>query len=236
MTDDLTRRRFLGTAGVGAVLAATEAVAQPAYAAPSAQQKLRIVAVSCSVRRGKTTAAGLAVALEAAQAVAPERLETELIELAGLQIPAALAAGVPLEPGQQDDFPQLASRLADSRVVGIIVGTPVYFANMSALCKAFLDRCIAFRKNSFALSGKVAGVLAVGGARNGGQELAIRSVQTALMCQEMVIVGDGRPTGHFGATLWNPGTDDISQDEFGLNTARNLGRRVAEVALALTGK
>ncbi len=236
MADDLTRRKFLGTAGAAAAVAAGAAMAETASAAQSGQQKLKVVAVSCSVRKGKTTAAGLAICLEAARAVSPERIETELVELAGLQIPAGVAAGIPLEPGQQDDFPQLAEKLTDPQVAGIIVGTPVYFGNMSALCKGFLDRCIVFRKNDFALSGKVAGVLAVGGARNGGQELAIRSVQTALMCQELIIVGDGRPTGHFGATLWNPGTDDISQDEFGLATARNLGRRVAEVALALAGK
>jgi multimeric flavodoxin WrbA len=91
---------------------------------------------------------------------------------------------------------------------------------------------MVFRK-SFALSGKVAGVLAVGGVRNGGQELTIQSVQNALLCQEMIIVGDGKPTGHTGATVWNNGKDDITTDEFGMSTARNLGRRVAEVALRL---
>jgi multimeric flavodoxin WrbA len=118
-------------------------------------------------------------------------------------------------------------------VVGLVIGTPVYFGNMSALCKAFLDRCIAFRKNNFSLSGKVAGVLAVGGNRNGGQELTIQSVQVALMSHQVILVGDGTPTAHWGGTLWNQADDDISQDELGLSTARNLGRRVAEVSLIL---
>jgi multimeric flavodoxin WrbA len=110
----------------------------------------------------------------------------------------------------------------------------VYFSGMSSLCKAFLDQCMACRKNNFALANKVAGVLAVGGVRNGGQELAIESVQAALLCQEMILVGDGRPTAHTGATLLNTG-DDIGGDEFGLSTAKNLGRRVAEVALKMQG-
>jgi hypothetical protein len=50
----------------------------------------------------------------------------------------------------------------------------------------------------------------------------------------MLLVGDGRPTAHRGATLWNS-KDDISGDEFGLSTAKNLGRRVAEVALRMAG-
>lgn len=55
-----------------------------------------------------------------------------------------------------------------------------------------------------------------------------------MMCQEMVVVGDARPTAHTGATVWS-NKDDISQDEFGLGTAKNLGRRVAEVALKMAG-
>jgi len=73
--------------------------------------------------------------------------------------------------------------------------------------------------------------LPIGQVRNGGQELTIQSVQAALLCQEMIIVGDGKPTSHTGATLWNPGNDDITGDKFGLDTARNLGRRVAKVIL-----
>ncbi|OHB66953.1 MAG: hypothetical protein A2V70_08665 [Planctomycetes bacterium RBG_13_63_9] len=182
-----------------------------------------------------TTFASLQVCLEAAREVS-DRIEVELIELAGMKIDGSLAAGLPLEPGQKDDFPVLVPKLGDSKVGGIIVGTPVYFGNMTSLCKAFLDRCIVFRKNDFALAGKVAGVLAVGGARNGGQEVTIQSVQTALMCQEMIIVGDGRPTGHFGATVWSGDEGDVTKDEFGMATTRNLGRRVAEVALRVAGE
>lgn len=231
MTSEVTRRKFLRTAGVG--VAAGTALSGAAAAAAADKTGIKIVGVCCSLRKGKTTAAALQVCLEAAQAVAPDQVEVELIELAGLKIPTSVLVGVPLEPGEQDDFPAIAAKLSDPKVAGIIVGTPVYFANMTSLCKAFLERCGQFRKKDFALSGKVGGVLAVGGVRSGGQELTIQSVQGALMCQEMVVVGDGRPTGHFGARLWNMGDDDISQDEFGLSTAKNLGRHVAEVALRL---
>ena len=233
MVSEVTRRKFLGTAGT--VVAAGAAVsATSAEPAETGQAKpIKIVGICCSPRKGKTTAASMAVCLEAARAV-DEKINGELIELAGMKIDGSLAAGVPLEPGQKDDFPDLVPNLSDPDVAGIIIGTPVYFGNMTSLCKAFLERCIVFRKNSFALANKVAGVLAVGGARNGGQELTIQSVQAALMCQEMVIVGDGRPTGHFGATVWNSGKGEVTDDEFGMATARNLGRRVAEVALRMT--
>ena len=223
------RRSFLAAAGALAAGAAFVARAQepaPAAAGP----EVRIIAISCSPRKGKTTAAGLALALEGAQAASRERVETELIELAGMKIPI-------FDPASQDtgDFAGLVARLSAPAVGGIIIGTPVYFGSMSSLCKAFLDQCMAFRKGGMLLRNKVAGVLAVGGVRNGGQELTISGVQAALMCQEMIVVGDGKPTAHTGATLINI-DDSIAKDEFGAETARNLGRHVAEVALQLAGK
>ena len=226
----MDRRNFL-TKG----FAATTAFASMGPSTKAADSKtIRIVGIACSPRKGKTTAASLQVCLEAAAQV-DRRIEVELIELAEMKIDGSLAAGLPLAPGQQDDFQKLVPKLSDPKVKGIIIGTPVYFANMTSLCKAFLDRCIAFRKSNFALSNKVAGVLAVGSARNGGQELTIQSVQAALLCQEMFIVGDGRPTAHFGATVWNSGKRPVTEDEFGMATAKNLGRRVAETVLQLAG-
>ncbi|MFO7907280.1 MAG: flavodoxin family protein [Planctomycetota bacterium] len=233
MAKNVTRRTFLSAAGPGAAAVA----ATSAWAAPAAENEagIKLIGVACSPRKGKTTAQSLSICLEAAKGVAPDRIDVELIELAGLTIPAQVVAGIPLEPGEKDDFPDVASKLSDPKVAGILVGTPVYFANMTALCKTFIDRCGQFRKNDFQLSGKVGSVVAVGGVRNGGQELTIQSVQAALFCHEMLLVGDGRPTGHFGARLWNDGSDDISQDEFGVLTAKNLGRHVAEVALGRSG-
>jgi hypothetical protein len=48
----------------------------------------------------------------------------------------------------------------------------------------------------------------------------------------LLVVGDGRPSAHFGPVLWNQG-DDILQDEIGLKATENLGRRVGEVALRM---
>jgi len=225
MSSDMTRRAFLGTVGATALAASTS---QAEEADRPKAGSVKIVGLACSPRLGKTTAAAVKVVLEAAAAVGPN-VETELVELAGMNIPVfdPAAAG-------SADFDKVAAKLTDPKVAGILVGTPVYFGSMSSLCKAFLDHCMALRNKNFALANKVAGVVAVGGMRNGGQELTIQTVQAALLAQEMILVGDGRPTAHRGATLWNQG-DDISKDEIGLATARNLGRRVAEVALALRG-
>lgn len=240
MPSDVTRRDFLVIAGP-AVVAGTSAVlpGSTAQASPAATRKsIKILGICCSPRKGKTTATALRVCLDAAKAV-DGRIEVELIELAGLKIPGEVAAGVALEPGEQDDFPALAPKLADPAVAGIILGTPVYFGNMSSLCKAFLDRWVVFFKNR-TLANKVAGVLAVGGGRNCGLELTIRSVQVSLMAQQMIVVGDTPPTGHWGGTVWagNPAvgggpTPDIARDAEGIATVKNLGRHVAEMAMRL---
>jgi len=234
MSSELTRRNFLGTAGT---VAAAGAAASAAVAAGAAEQskgkKIRILGICGSPRKGKTTATSLEVCLKAAQEVS-DRIEVELVELAGMKINGSLAAGIEPEPGEVDDFPGLLPKLSDPQVGGIIIGTPVYFGDMTSLCKAFLERCIVLRKAD-TWTNKAAGVLAVGGARNGGQELTIQSVQAVLFCHQMLLVGDGKPSGHRGATLWSGCPGGIENDEFGMSTAQNLGRRVAEVALLAAG-
>jgi len=218
----MNRREFLTTTLTAGT---TGSVASAAVAGD--RKGIKILGISCSPRKGKTTAAALSICLEAAQAAGPG-VTTELIELASRNI------GVfdPADPkATQGGFADLIPVLSDPNVRGIIVGTPIYMGNMTSLCKAFLDHCIVFRQQKFALSGKVGGVVAVGAARNGGQEMAMRSVQAALLCQEMIVVGDGQPTAHFGAALVNDGKDSIASDTVGVGTARNLGRHVAQVAL-----
>jgi multimeric flavodoxin WrbA len=231
MIVDLTRRGFLGatSAAVVAGVASQAALAAEAKEAPKAGA-IKIIGLSCSPRKGKTTAAALTVCLEAAKAVGPD-IEVELIELAG----KGLGIYDPTNPDAgAGEFKQIVAAITDPKVGGVIFGSPVYHGNMSGLCKSFLDRCISV-KREFGLANKVAGVAVVGAARNGGQELTIQAVQGVLMSQEMILVGDGRPTMHRGATLWNNGKDDISGDEAGLATAKNLGRRVAEVARMIRG-
>jgi multimeric flavodoxin WrbA len=227
MSPNRTRRIFLGAAGAAVtgslIKEATGQVASPA-------KRIKIIGVSCSPRKGKTTAAALGACLEAAKEAGPN-VEVELIDLAGLKINGDIAAGIPLAGGQQDDFPKIEAKLREPNVAGIIIGTPVYFSNMSSLCKAFMDRWMVFRRN-FDLRNKVGGAVAVGAARNGGQELTLQTIHAAMLCQDMVIVSDGKPTARLGGILVSS-NDDISKDELGLATARGLGRRVAEVAMLL---
>ena len=234
MQAEVTRREFLGKVGTVAAVGAGTGAALSADSAQAAESRpIKIIGICCSPRKGKSTAAALQACLDAAKEVG-QNVEVELIELAGMKIPGGPAAGVPLDEGEKDDFPKVAEKLSDPKIAGIIIGTPVYFGNMSYLCKAFLDRCNVFRRK-FGLADKVAGVVAVGGGRNGGQELTIRSVHTCLLGQAMIIVGDAPPTGHWGGTAWSGAPGGVTDDEYGMNSVKNLGRHVAEVAIRVTG-
>jgi multimeric flavodoxin WrbA len=179
MQRKLTRRNVLGAAGTLA-LAGSPALAAAQEANKGQKAKsLTILGISCSPRKGMTTATAMKAALDAGKEV-DSRIKVELIDLGGLEISGSNPTG-----GKQgsDDF--------DSILVG------------------------AFR--------------------NGGQELVIEQIQAALLCHEVMIVG-GKPGAHQGATLWNFANDDITKDEFGIDTARKLGVRVAEAATHLAVK
>ena len=217
---NMSRRRFtgtvLGTAAAGVL--AREAMAQSTGAA-----KVLVVGVACSPRKGMTTAQGVNIALEAAAGV-DARIETKLMDLGGMHI-SGWSPDI-----QEDDFSQLLPILRDERLGGLIVGSPVYFRGMSALCKAFIERLAVLRKPSMLLADKPAGALSVGAYRNGGQELAISQIHHALLCHEAVVVG-GREPAFQGATLQSSG-DSIADDELGQLSARKLGEHVAQVALS----
>ncbi|MHC4581439.1 MAG: flavodoxin family protein [Planctomycetota bacterium] len=221
----MNRRKFISTSlAAGAAAFA----AKPAESAQSSS--IRIVGVSCSPRKGKTTATAVKAALDAAKAV-DSRVVTELIDLGGMEISGFSGVAQP----RKDDFDSVLSLLKDPVPDGLIIGSPSYFRSMSALCKAFLERLAVLRKPKLMLADVPAGVLAVGAYRNGGQELVIEQIQSVLLCHEMMIVG-GKPGAHQGATLWNLAKDDITKDEFGMDTARKLGIRVAEAAIQLASK
>lgn len=217
------RRTFIKAAGAAAIVGTTT---RDAF---SQDNKVLIIGVACSPRQGKTTASGVQAALDAAKSI-DSRIQVEMIDLGGKNI----SGWKPPVEGQtmEDDVDVILPSFKEANLGGVIIGTPVYFRNMSSLCAAFLERLGALRKPTLQLADKAIGALSVGAYRNGGQELAIQQIQTAMLCHEAVIVG-GKPGAFQGATLWNDGSDDISKDEFGMTSAKNLGIRVAEAALKL---
>jgi multimeric flavodoxin WrbA len=196
---------------------------------------IKIVGVACSPRAGQSTHHALKACFDV---IGQEfqNVEPVIIDLAGMEIKGCQACGTcarQIKCSQEDDFQQLIPLIADPAVAGLILATPVYFGTMTSQAKAFLDRCVVFRRNGTLLRDKIGGVIAVGGFRHGGQETTIHAVHAAMLIQDMIIVGDGHSTYHYGGTVWSGHPEGFQNDTFGLETVRNLGRRVAALASRL---
>jgi multimeric flavodoxin WrbA len=223
MKSALPRRTFLRHAGVAA-LATTLVHGTPSAPAPSPRRTLKLLGIAASARKGMNTARAVQIALDAAKSVDP-RIEVELIDLGGLKI----AGWSPAPP--QDDFTPLLSKLQDPTVAGLIIGSPSYYRSMSAVGKAFLERCAPLREPAMLLAGKPVGIVSVGAFRNGGQELVIEQLQAVMLCFGMIPVGGLAPAFQ-GATLHTT-QDDIANDTLGIDTARKLGLHLAQTAVKL---
>ncbi|NHI93481.1 MAG: flavodoxin family protein [Candidatus Lokiarchaeota archaeon] len=185
---------------------------------------MRIIGISTSPRKNGNTTFMIKHALEMIKSC-----ETEYISLSELEIkPCSSCDACKEKPeciikdGMENIYPIL--KQAD----GIIIGSPVYFGNMSAQCKALIDRTLVLRRHEMALKDKVLGVLAVGRSRNGGQELTVMSIHNAFLIHECIIVSD-QTTAHFGGLVVEP----ANKDELGLKTVENLAKKVEELVIKL---
>jgi NAD(P)H dehydrogenase (quinone) len=110
----------------------------------------------------------------------------------------------------------------------VVVGSPVYWSNMSGEVKAFFDRW-QFEFGVFPelkMRNKVGAAFATGGQVSSGKELTMLTILAAMLGNRMIVVSDG---GSFGASATTEG------DSPGINDAERagawaLGKRVAEVA------
>lgn len=113
----------------------------------------------------------------------------------------------------------------------VIVGSPVYFASVSGEVKTFLDNWLlkfgVFR--DLKMRNKVGGAFTTGASISNGKETTMLAILEAMLVNQMVIVSGG---GAFGASA-TTGPDSPGIDDKKLATARDLGKRVAEVAAAI---
>ena len=104
---------------------------------------------------------------------------------------------------KQDDMAKVLDWLEKAN--GIIVASPVYFGSITAQLKAVFDRTIPLRRQGFKLKDRVGCAIAVGGARNGGQEKALDCVHAWMHVHGMIVVGDD---AHFGGIAVRPAAED----------------------------
>lgn len=127
---------------------------------------------------------------------------------------------------QDTEFEKILDKL--SMADALIVGSPVYFGNVSAQLKAVWDKGRKLRSERKLLN-VVGGALSVGGSRFGGQETTLRAIHDMLLVQGMILIGDGYyedDCGHAGVAAQRPAWED----ENAIKRAGILGKRIYEVA------
>lgn len=108
----------------------------------------------------------------------------------------------------------------------VVVGSPVYFGNMSGEVKSFFDNWLKlglFQERK--MRNKVGAAFATGGGISNGKELTVVGMHSAMLVNQMIIASGN---GGFGATA-TTGPDSPGVDEKELAEANALGKRVAEV-------
>lgn len=120
----------------------------------------------------------------------------------------------PLEEASVDDLPSYD---------GIIIGTPTYFASMSAEVKRFIDDSIKYYKK---LAGKIGAAFASSGDLGGGSETAVMDVLRAFWVHGMAVPGYVSG-GHYGPVSVGEPNDERK------GVCRKMGVTVAEWVMRL---
>ncbi len=183
---------------------------------------MKVVAFSGSARKGCNTAMMLQRALGVLET---QGIETELVELAGKKVQGCTVCLKCRElkdrqcHGRNDAINECIAKADEAD--GIIIGSPVYFADVSSETKALIDRLgYVAGANPGMLERKVGA--AVVAERRAGAVHAFDSIMHLFMIRQMIVPG---------STYWNLGIGGppgaVAEDEEGMGTMDNLGRNMA---------
>ena len=183
---------------------------------------MKVLAINGSARKDGNTAILIGTVFEELNNAG---IETEMIQLTSNIIEPCKACwacgGQKNCVHRKDMFREVFDKMMNAD--GIILGSPVYCANISANMQAFLERAaVVCVMNRGKLNNKYKVGASVAAVRRGGALQAIDAMNHFFLNQEMIVVG---------STYWNmvygqmPG--DVLKDEEGLANMRNLGENMA---------
>ena len=181
---------------------------------------MKVVGINGSARKDFNTAIIIRAVFEELE---KEGIETELIQLYDKKLTGCIGcmgcAGKGYCVLKDDDFGEIFRKVTAAD--GIILGSPVYSADVSALMKAYLERAgIVVSKNPGLLRRKAGA--AVVATRRGAAMPALDALTHNLLNKEVLIVGSGQWNVVYGR---EPG--DVLKDEEGMNNMHRLGQNMA---------
>ncbi len=159
-----------------------------------------------------------------------EGIETELVQLSAKEIHGCIACYKCFE--NKDQQCAVKSDAANeyigmmTKAQGIILGSPVYFIDVTPEMKALIDRSgFVSRANGGMYRNKVGAVVAA--FRRSGAMHAIDTMNHFLLSQEIFIVGRAIGVGR--------DKGEVEKDEEGMQLAKTLGQRMAWLLKKLYG-
>jgi len=192
---------------------------------------MKVIAFNGSARKDGNTSILVNTVLNVLQ---NEGIETEHVSLAGRQISGCIACYRCFrEPGrchQKDDgfINEAIHKIAQSQ--GVILASPVYFADVTANMKALMERTGMVARAAGDMFRRKVGAAVVVAVRRGGAVHTFDSLNHYFLIAQMIVVG---------SIYWNLGRGlepgDVNNDEEGLRTMRILGENMAWVIKKLHG-
>lgn len=183
---------------------------------------MKVLAINSSARKDGNTAILINRVFEELH---KEGIETEMIQFAGQTIEPCKACwacgGQENCVHRKDHFQEIFDKMKEAD--GILLGSPVYTANLSANMQAFLERASVvtdMNRDAGLFRHKVGA--AITAARRGGAVNALDAMNHFFLLQEMFVVGSCYWPLAYGKM---PG--DVEKDAEGLETMRVLGQNMA---------
>ena len=191
---------------------------------------MKTVAFNGSGRKDGNTAILLRVVLDE---LAKEGIETELIQLAGRPLQGCIACYKCFENKDKkcavtnDKLNEYLAKMMEAD--GILLGSPVYYADASASIKALIERCgLVSLANGGLYTHKVGA--AVAAVRRAGAIRTFDTLNHFFQYSQMVIVG---------STYWNVGMGrepgQVKEDAEGIRTMETLGKNMAWLLKKING-
>jgi len=187
---------------------------------------MKVLGINASARKDGNTAILIRTVFEELEAAG---IETELVQFSGQVIEPCKACwacgGQKNCVHRKDMFRDVFEKMAEAD--GILLGSPVYSANVSANMQAFLERAaVVGDMNPGVFTHKVGA--AVAAARRGGALQAVDAMNHFFLNHEMYVVG---------SVYWNMAYGqmprDVLKDEEGIANMKNLGQNMAFLLKAL---
>lgn len=181
---------------------------------------MKVIGINGSARKDGNTAIIIGKVFEE---LINNGIETELIQLADYEIRPCRGCFACKGRGNcvfdDDGFAEIFSRIVEAD--GIILGSPVYSADVSAKMKSFLERGgVVVATNPGLFRHKVGA--AVAAVRRGGGMTTVDTMNHFMLNKEMIVVG---------STYWNMvyarNVGEVLNDDEGMENMRNLGENMA---------